>query len=210
MRIKNISTIFILCCLAQRGACQFFEIDRSDWKLFSPEIRLNTPGFQFRSRPTHFGINSNSSRSDIMLGKKINRSILFIYGKYAFDFDDSKQKIHLGARFDFNRKIWSGRSFLNLQIRMFKGLNSISPNQLYLVQYFDYNLYKKLEIGFLGYTQINLNKNAWSYFGPLVKYDFSKKFNTFIHLGNDVLNSENWFLLIRHNFLFNANYKDES
>jgi hypothetical protein len=190
--------------------------DSEMWYKLSPEIRLNienTP-WEFRWRPDDHIIlpdkysqyigKNNIARTDIMIGANISSFKVFNYSKF-----DELGNMWTGLRLDFNTAILSQKLLINIQERVFFGLNKQSDNHYYLVQFIRYILNKNIQAGYLGYgkwefarplknneTAIAFSDGNW-FMGPTVNIGLPYNFNLHLALTKDIFHPEINMLFVR-------------
>ncbi len=201
-----ITTLFILFLLTNIAKSQEeFEM----WYKLSPEIRLNKKGtpWEVRWRPVdhiilpkyynqYLGNGRNDfGRTDIMLGVNIERFKLFSYSKF-----DELGRYWTGIRFDYNTSFFNRKLMLNIQERIFFGLNESSENHYYLVQYLRYSVGKKTQAGILSYGKWPFsepfNEGNW-FVGPSVNVGFPYNFSLHVALTKDILSDNIYMTFIR-------------
>ncbi len=201
-----ITTIFILFILTNTAKSQEgFEM----WYKLSPEIRLNKKGtpWELRWRPVdhiilpkyynqYLGNGRNDfGRTDIMLGVNIERFKLFSYSKF-----DELGRSWTGIRFDYNTSFFNRKLLLNIQERLFFGLNESSENHYYLVQYIRYRIGKKVQAGILSYGKWPFSKpfNEGNWFvGPSFYMGLPYNFSLHLALSKDILNDNIYMSFFR-------------
>ncbi len=184
------------------------------WYKLSPEIRLNiknTP-FEFRLRPDDHIIlpQINIGRTDIMLGVNLWKFKLFSYSKFDFS-----GKMWTGARFDFNTSLFNKKLLINIQERIFFGLNEESANHYYLIQYIRYKVAKKIQAGILSYgkwkyawpyetdeEKIPFNSQYW-FMGPSVNFVLPVNFNLHVALTKSIHHERTYMTFIRLGYRIN-------
>ncbi len=191
--MKRLFTISFIILLLNNASYSQDEFEM--WYKLSPEIRLNikyTP-WEFRLRPDDHIIlpkyysqyigQNHIGRTDVMLGANIWKFKLFSYSKF-----DYLGSMWTGARFDFNTSLFNKKLLINIQERLFFGLNEESDNHYYLVQFIRYKVAKKIQAGVLSYGKW---KYAWPYETDEEKIPF---------------NSQHWFIGPTANFVLPYNF----
>lgn len=177
MSMKKFFTIlFLLFVLTQSSKAQE---EMELWYKLSPEIRLNiekTP-WEFRWRPDDHIIfprywkdllpsgKNHIARTDIMIGYNILHFKIFSYSKF-----DDLGRIFTGARLDFNTSLFQKKLLINIQERLFFGLNDDSDNHYYLIQFIRYTVTRKIHAGILSYGKFEF---TWPYSDNEVKIPFT-------------------------------------
>lgn len=198
------------------------------WYKLSPEIRLNinyTP-WEFRLRPddhiifperyTEFIGKNHIGRIDIMLGANIWKFKLFSYSKF-----DDTGRIFTGARFDCNTSLFNKKLLINIQERLFFGVNEISDNHYYLIQFIRYKVAKKIQAGILSYgkfefawpideneEKIPFNDNHW-FIGPTANFVLPYNFNIHIALTKSIFSERTYMTFIRLGYRINIERKNK-
>jgi len=146
------------------------------WVKLSPEIRFNFEGSPLEIRirpddhiflPEKYVSTGNQARADLMIGVNFWKFKLFSYSKY-----DQSDAFWTGARLDFNFDAFDKKLLFNIQERYFWGLNDISEDHYYLVQYIRYRITKPSFLGVLSYGKWNTDRefNAGYWFiGPSIE-----------------------------------------
>ena len=213
-QMKKTLTIIILITITflATKAQSDFEM----WYKISPEIRINFEDkpWEIRWRPDDHIIlpnyykeyigKNNIARTDIMLGANIGQFKVFNYSKF-----DEFGSIWTGLRLDYNAAMFDKRLFLNLQGRMFFGLNESSENHYYLVEFAQYRFTKKFMAGILSYGKwkfarpLSVNEEAipftggnW-FVGPAVNFKLPANFSLLLSLTKDVLNENIYMSFFR-------------
>ena len=119
-----------------------------------------------------------------MIGLNAWRFKIFSYSKF-----DELGGMWTGARLDFNFDMFKKKLLINIQERLFLGLNNASENHYYLVQFIRYKVTKKIHAGILTYgkfeftwpyetgeEKIPFKDNHW-FFGPTVNFELPYNFN---------------------------------
>ena len=149
------------------------------WQL-SSEIKLNTKKFEFRLRPRETVISSNTkkpdstttfSRADLVVG--------FIHKKFKFFIHtriDSRKRIHIGPRIDFNTTALKKRLLLHGQYRFFRGFNGKSKDHQFFINIVELNTTpnsnKSFNFGLLGIYRQNFGSPARVFQGPMIRFPF--------------------------------------
>ena len=198
----------------------FFNSNAQDefemWYKLSPEIRLNiekTP-LEFRWRPddhiilpnyyTQYICKNHIGRTDVMIGANIWKFKLFSYSKF-----DDLGGIWTGARLDFNTSLFNKKLLINIQERLFFGVNEKSDNHYYLIQFIRYKVAKKIQAGVLSYgkwkfawpletgeEKILFNTQNW-FIGPSVNFGLPYNFNLHLALTTDIFHNNIYMTFIR-------------
>ncbi|MEA2043228.1 MAG: hypothetical protein U9N85_11865 [Bacteroidota bacterium] len=210
---KNITIValfFATACSVQ--AQSDFEM----WYKISPEIRLNIENkpWEFRWRPDdHIILPKKYSeyigqhaigRTDIMLGANVGRFKIFNYSKF-----DELGGIWTGLRLDYNTTLFNKKILLNIQERLFWGLNENSENHYYLVQFAQYRVTKKFNAGILCYgkweferplsageDRIPFSEGHW-FIGPSVFFKLPANFSLMLVEAKDILNENIYMTFFR-------------
>lgn len=198
------------------------------WYKLSPEIRINiknTP-WEFRWRPddhiifpqrfSEFIGKNHIGRTDIMLGADIWKFKLFSYSKF-----DDLGRIYTGARFDFNTSLFNKKLLINIQERLFFGLNEKSDNHYYLIQFIRYKVAKKIQAGILCYgkfefvwpveegeERIPFNDNHW-FMGPTANFVLPANFNIHAALAKSIFFENTYMTFIRLGYRINIKHKNK-
>lgn len=181
-----------------------FSQDTEIWIKNSPEIRLNfvnTP-IEIRWRPIdqmimpdhYFGKNS-LIRTDLMIGANIWKFKLFNYSKY-----DEFNRFWTGVRLDLNLDFFQKKILLNLQGRYFEGLNDVSVNHYYLVEYLRYAVTPKVQLGILSYgkwkTKRHFDKGEW-FVGPSAYFKLPHNFSFHVAFAKQVFTTNVYMTFVR-------------
>ena len=198
----------------------FFNSNAQDefemWYKLSPEIRLNiekTP-WEFRWRPddhiifpqrfSEFIGKNHIGRTDVMLGANIWKFKLFSYSKF-----DDLGRIYTGARLDFNTSLFNKKLLINIQERLFFGLNEKSDKHYYLIQFIRYKIAKKIQAGILSYGKWEFNWpledgeekipfNSQHFFiGPTANFVFPYNFNLHVAVTKSIFYENTYMTFIR-------------
>lgn len=179
------------------------------WIKNSPEIRMNienTP-FEFRWRPidqmimpdTYFGKHS-LIRTDIMLGVNVWKFKIFNYSKL-----DEFKRYWTGIRADLNLDFFNKKLLVNIQGRMFWGLNEKSADHYYQVQYIRYVTTDNIQLGVLSYgktkTTVAFNEGEW-FIGPSFFYKLPYNFSFHVALTHNVFSTYQNMLFVRLGYKF--------
>lgn len=196
------------------------------WYKLSPEIRLNIENkpWEFRWRPDDHIIlpdyykeyigKNNIARTDIMIGVNVKPFKIFNYSKF-----DELGRAWTGLRLDYNTALFNKRLLINIQERMFFGLNNDSENHYYLVQFIRYAFSRKIQAGYLGYGKwefarplkqdeetIPFNEGNW-FMGPTVNFGLPYNFNLHLALTKDVFHTNTNMLFVRMGYRINIKSK---
>jgi len=202
-RIAFLVFIFATIGLSAQNLPQEF------WIKNSPEIRMNidsTP-FEIRWRPIdqmimpdyYFGKHS-LIRTDLMLGVNVWKFKIFNYSKF-----DEFNRFWTGARVDLNLDFFNKKLLVNLQGRMFWGLNEKSADHYYHVQYIRYVTTDKIHLGVLSYGKTKtvdaFNEGDW-FIGPSFFYKLPYNFSFHLVLAKNVHHTHINMLFIRLGYKF--------
>ena len=192
--LKNIVFLIIIFIVCKANA-QDIEL----WYKLSPEIRLSFEknNWEFRLRPTDYVIPHNVSRTDIMIGRKINKFRIFSYSKF-----DTDKRYWTGIRLDFNQMGFDKKALFHLQTRYFLGLNSNSEDHFYFIQLFNYEFNKIFGLGFLGYCKTNFKETPYWFMGPSTIINFTKNFGLHLAYTKDIYRDKLYMTFIRLNCKF--------
>lgn len=224
--MKKIYTIIIL---------SFFFISNSDaqdefemWYKLSPEIRLNIEDkpWEFRWRPDDHIIfpsywkeflpahKNHIARTDIMIGYNIPNFKIFSYSKF-----DDLGRIFTGVRLDFNTALLNKKLLINIQERLFFGVNEKSENHYYLIQFIRYKIAKKIQAGVLSYgkfefarplkgdeEKIPFTDNHW-FIGPTANFVLPANFNIHAALAKSIFYDNTYMTFIRLGYRINIKKK---
>ena len=176
------------------------------WYKLSPEIRLSFAdnNWEFRWRPDDYIIPHDNHRTDIMIGRKIKSFKIFSYSKF-----DTKKRYWTGIRADYNKKLFNDKAILNLQGRLFFGLNDDSKNHYYHVQFFNYNFNKVLGAGVLGYSKTNFNEKSLWFIGPSTMINLNKTFGFHIAYTKDIFQDNLYMWFIRLNVKLKVSHRQQ-
>ncbi|MCF8297345.1 MAG: hypothetical protein K9J13_07390 [Saprospiraceae bacterium] len=186
-------TLFLLFC-----GSNLFSQNIDLWYKLSPEIRLTFAknDWEFRWRPTDFVYVEPTKvfRTDIMIGRKFKAFKVFSYSKF-----DTKERYWTGIRLDYNKMLFNDKALINLQGRLFFGLNDKAKDHYYHVQFFDYKLNKILGVGVLGYGQTNFGETPMWFIGPSTTIKLSNTFGLHFAYCKDVFQDVRYLVFIRLN-----------
>ena len=183
------------------------------WYKLSPEIRLDIKKvpIEIRWRPddhiflpnkyiAKFTDKNNFARTDIMIGTKFYKFKIFSYSKF-----DALGESWTGIRFDYNLSFLDKKLNINIQERYFWGLNKISSQHYYLIQYLRYKVHPKLDAGILSYgkwkTSKDFNQGYW-FVGPSLNYKIIKSMNLHIAFTKDIFHEPVYMAYIRLGYKF--------
>ncbi|MCF6366424.1 MAG: hypothetical protein L3J35_09520 [Bacteroidales bacterium] len=176
------------------------------WYKLSPEIRMNreNKAWEIRWRPDdHIIIPSikqyigknNIGRTDIMIGANIGSFKLFNYWKL-----DDLGRVWSGIRFDYNTAMFNKKLLINIQERLFFGLNEKSDNHYYLIQYIRYKVSKKVQAGVLSYGKWEFdapfNEQHW-FVGPTANFGLPYNFNFHVAITKSIFFNNTYMTFIR-------------
>ena len=176
------------------------------WYKLSPEIRINKENnpWEFRWRPDdHIFIpnikqyigKNNIGRTDIMFGANIESFKLFSYSKF-----DDLGRMWSGIRFDYNTAIFNKKLLINIQERLFFGLNDKSENHYYLIQFIRYKVGKKVQAGVLSYGKWEFdspfNTQHW-FIGPTANFVLPYNFNIHAAVTKSIFFKNTYMTFIR-------------
>ena len=191
--------IFITSFLLITGTSIFAQYDAQMWIKLSPELRLNfgdTP-FEVRWRPDDhiFLPGLNVARTDIMLGANIWKFKLFSYSKF-----DALEGYWTGARLDFNLDFFNKKLLLNLQTRYFFGLNDVSADHYYLIEYLRFAVTKNIHLGVLSYGKWKIGEpfdEAHWFVGPSVFLSTPSKLSINFVVTKDIFSQDIYMTYVR-------------
>ena len=221
--MKKILTVSFCLFLLVNSANSQEEFEM--WYKLSPEIRLNirnTP-WEFRWRPDDHIIfpshykdllpsgRNHIARTDIMIGANIWKFKLFSYSKF-----DDLGRMFTGARLDFNTALFKKKLLINIQERLFFGLNEDSDNHYYLIQFIRYRVAKKIQAGILSYgkfeyalplegdeERIPFTDNHW-FMGPTANFVLPANFNIHIAVTKSIFHERTYMTFIRLGYKIKA------
>lgn len=205
--MKNILIFVILIFISLSSS--FSQENFEMWYKLSPEIRLNKKGtpWEIRWRPDDHIIlpkyfkqyigngRRDIGRTDIMLGVNVEKFKIFSYSKF-----DELGRSWTGIRFDYNTAFFNRKLMLNIQERLFFGLNESSENHYYLIQYLRYRVGKKGTAGILSYGKWPVfepfTEGNW-FVGPAGSIGLPYNFSLLLSLTKDVLNDNIYMTFVR-------------
>jgi hypothetical protein len=189
------------------------------WYKISPEIRMNFENkpWEIRWRPDDHIIlpqyykeyigKPHIGRTDIMLGVNFSDFKLFIYSKF-----DDIGRMWTGIRFDYNTSIFNNKLLINIQERLFFGLNIKSANHYYLIQYIRYLTSKKHLFGILSYGkwefQNPFTEEHW-FIGPSADFRVTKNINFQVALTKSIFYNNTYMTFIRLGYKINIKNKKD-
>ena len=179
------------------------------WYKLSPEIRMNKEGknWEIRWRPDDHIIfpsywkdllpsgRNHIARTDIMLGWNIPRFKIFSYSKF-----DDLGRMYTGARLDFNTSLFKRRLLINIQERVFFGLNEESENHYYLIQFIRYAITRKIHAGVLSYGKWGFGEPFTSqdwFIGPTANFVLPYNFNIHYAFTKNIFHEDAYMHFIR-------------
>ncbi len=200
--MKRIFIIFMLFF-----ALDSFAQETEVWVKTSPEIRLNFEKNPIEIRwrpfenilmPTHYFGKHSLTRTDLMLGVNVWKFKIFNYSKY-----DEFNRFWTGIRLDFNLDFFDKKLTINLQERYFWGLNKDSDPHYYFIQFIQYAIHKKVQLGVLCYgtwdTYGKFQDGNW-FLGPSVNFVLPYNFSFNIAFTHDLLHKNINMLYTRINY----------
>ncbi len=205
--MKKIIVVAILIFISISNS--FSQEDFEMWYKLSPEIRINKKGtpWEIRWRPDdhiilpkyynqYLGNGRNDfGRTDIMLGVNIKKFKIFSYSKF-----DELGRYWTGVRLDYNTAFLNRKLMLNIQERLFFGLNESSETHYYLVQYLRYKVGKKVTAGVLSYGKWpiaeSFSEGNW-FVGPSTSVGLPYNFSLILSVSKDVLNENIYMTFVR-------------
>lgn len=188
------------------------------WYKLSPEIRINKEGkkWEIRWRPDDHIIfprywknylpneRNDIGRTDIMLGYNIPHFKIFSYTKI-----DELGRYFTGARLDYNTAVFNKKLLINIQERLFFGLNDDSDHHYYLIQFIRYKITKKTQAGILSYGKFEFNwpltgdeekipftDNHW-FMGPTINFGLPANFNLHCAFTKSIFYDNTYMTFIR-------------
>ena len=185
----------ILICFVLFGSSLLSQ-NMDVWYKLSPEIRLSFSdnNWEFRWRPVDVVVPHNIGRTDFLIGRKIKSFKVFSYSKF-----DADKRYWTGLRLDYNKKLLNNKALLNLQGRLFFGLNENSKHHYYHVQFFNYDINKTIGCGVLGYSKTNFNEKSLWFIGPSTMIKINKTFRFHFAFTKDIFQDNLYMWLIRLN-----------
>jgi len=215
MKVKRFILIAILLFFIQ--SFSYSQGDFEMWYKLSPEIRLNIKGkpWEVRWRPDDHIIlpkyfkqylgngRRDIARTDIMLGVNVEKFKIFSYSKF-----DELGRYWTGIRFDYNTAFFKRKLLLNIQERLFFGLNEKSENHYYLVQYLRYRVGKKGTVGVLSYGKwpvFELFAEGNWFVGPAGSIGLPYNFSLLLSLTKDVLSDNIYMTFVRLGYRIKVN-----
>jgi len=212
---KFITILFIALFISNNSFSQEnFEM----WYKLSPEIRINKEGkaWEIRWRPDDHIIfpdywkdrlpsgRNHIARTDFMIGFNIPRFKIFSYTKY-----DDLNRFYTGVRLDYNTAVFNKKLLINIQERLFFGLNDESDNHYYLIQFIRYKIARKIQAGILSYGKFEFNwpfsedeeavpfkDNHW-FMGPTVNFNLPLNFNIHCAFTKSIFYDNTYMTFIR-------------
>ena len=175
------------------------------WWQFSPEIRLNTPKFEFRYRPYDSFVITNTEsetkttfgRTDLMAGYIFKKLKVFVYSKF-----ETRKKSFIGPRIDFNTRAFNDRLLIHAQYRYFWGLNDKSKDHQYLVTMLEYDTNKFINPGFFGYNKQTFEGSTLLFYGPSMSFKLTKNVSFLASYMKDLNTRSRYFGFVRLNLKF--------
>ena len=205
-----IKSIFVLIFLFKNSTIFSQQEIQDYWYKISPEIRINMKPekLEFRIRPIDYTLPFKDWRVDFMAGRLVGPFKIFFYGKLDKNLENERMREWAGIRVDYNTFFLKDRLLINLQYRRFWAVNEVTRSQHYLVQFVDYRISPLISVGFLGFArrrEPNATKNGdFRYFaGPLIKFAYSKNFQTLISWTKDFYGDGQVLAFFRQNIVFN-------
>lgn len=224
--MKKILSILILSLffISISDAQDEFEM----WYKLSPEIRINFENnpLEIRWRPDDHIIfpshwkeflpahKNHIARTDIMIGFNVPHFKIFSYSKF-----DDLGRMYTGARLDFNTALFDKKLLINIQERLFFGLNDKSDNHYYLIQFIRYKVAKKIQAGVLSYGKFEFNRpfedgeekvpfkdNHW-FIGPTANFVLPANFNIHAALTKSIFYENTYMTFIRLGYRINIKKK---
>ena len=192
-------TIIVFLILILNTSYSFSQIDFVMWTKLSTEIRLNFEAspIELRWRPVDYLYSPEIEygRTDIMLGVKFGAFKIFSYSKF-----DELGRMWTGVRLDLNLSLFKNKLLINIQERYFFGLNDLSLDQFYYVDFIMYRITKKIYSGVLRYGQWyvdrDINEGLFSV-GPVINIILPFKFNLLVTSGREIFHKDRYITIFR-------------